>query len=131
MVSPYVLFANRQIMNDVNAKFENVDAVALDALEEVLLTPLESVYDLEKHVSRLTRYIMISTNSGFPASQLRNTGRSASFANRYKASSRLLVPRRRSMTLIPTPNDTRSPKSPSGCGTSSLLYSRRLESRKP
>jgi hypothetical protein len=58
-------------MDEVNAKFENVDAVALDALEEVLLTPLESVYDLEKHVSQLTRYIMISNNSGFPIEEYR------------------------------------------------------------
>jgi hypothetical protein len=58
-------------MDDINTKFENVDAVALDALEEVLLTPLESVYELEKHVARLTRYIMISNNSGFPIEEYR------------------------------------------------------------
>jgi hypothetical protein len=58
-------------MDNINTKFENVDAVALDALEEVLLTPLESVYELEKHVARLTRYIMISNNSGFPIEEYR------------------------------------------------------------
>ncbi len=67
----FTLRSIRQIMDSVNAKFENVDAVVLDALEEVLLTPLESVYDLEKHVSRLTRYIMISNNSGFPIEEYR------------------------------------------------------------
>jgi hypothetical protein len=67
----FTLRSIRQILVDIRTKFANVDAVALEALEDHLLTPLESVYGLEKHVSRLTRYILMSDSAGFPIEEYR------------------------------------------------------------
>jgi hypothetical protein len=67
----FTLRSIRQILTDINTKFANVDAVALEALEEHLITPLESMYGLEKHISRLTRYILMSESAGFPIEQYR------------------------------------------------------------
>jgi hypothetical protein len=67
----FTLRAIRQIMADINTKFANVDAVVLEALEDHLLTPLESAYGLEKHISRLTRYILMSDSAGFPIEEYR------------------------------------------------------------
>ena len=67
----FTLRAIRQIMADINTKFANVDAVALEALEDHLLTPLESAYGLEKHISKLTRYILMSDGAGFPIEEYR------------------------------------------------------------
>jgi hypothetical protein len=67
----FTLRSIRQIVDDISAKFANVDAVALEALEDHILTPLDSVYGLEKHISRPTRYILMSANAGFPIEEYR------------------------------------------------------------
>jgi hypothetical protein len=76
----FALKTIRQIVTDVNYKFENVDAVALDALKEALLLPLESVYDLEKHLTRLTRYILISAHAGFPIEDYRQVRMNSAYS---------------------------------------------------
>jgi hypothetical protein len=43
-----------------------VDQVALDRMEATLSAPLENVRDLNKHLTRLTRHILMHEAAGFP-----------------------------------------------------------------
>ena len=54
------------IMEAVEAKYGAVDQVALDRMAESLEAPLENVRDLNKHLSRLTRHILMHEAAGFP-----------------------------------------------------------------
>jgi hypothetical protein len=56
------------ILDAVDARYGVVDQVALDRMEETLSSPLENVRDLNRHLTRLTRHILILMHeaAGFP-----------------------------------------------------------------
>ncbi len=54
------------ILDAVEARYGVVDQVALDRMEETLSFPLENVRDLNKHLKRLTRHILMHEAAGFP-----------------------------------------------------------------
>jgi hypothetical protein len=54
------------IMDAVEARYGAVDQVALDRMEETLSSPLGNVRDLNKHLTRLTRHILMHEAAGFP-----------------------------------------------------------------
>jgi hypothetical protein len=55
-----------EIMDAVEARYGAVDQVALNRMEETLSAPLEDVRDLNKHLARLTRHILMHEAAGFP-----------------------------------------------------------------
>ena len=55
-----------EIMEAVDARYAVVDQVALQRMEETLSAPLENVRDLNKHLARLTRHILMHEAAGFP-----------------------------------------------------------------
>jgi hypothetical protein len=54
------------IMDAVDARYSVVDQVALSRMEDTLSAPLENVRDLNKHLARLTRHILMHEAAGFP-----------------------------------------------------------------
>jgi hypothetical protein len=55
-----------EIMQAVEARYGAVDQVALDRMSETLSAPLDNARDLNKHLSRLTRHILMHEAAGFP-----------------------------------------------------------------
>jgi hypothetical protein len=55
-----------EIMDAVEVRYGAVDQVALDRMAETLAAPLSNVRDLTKHLSRLTRHILMHEAAGFP-----------------------------------------------------------------
>ena len=54
------------IMDAVHDRYSTVDQVALNRMEETLSSPLANVRDLNKHLAKLNRSIMMHEAAGFP-----------------------------------------------------------------
>ena len=54
------------IMNAVHDRCSTVDQVALNRMEETLSSPLVNIRDLNKHLAKLNRNIMMHEAAGFP-----------------------------------------------------------------
>jgi hypothetical protein len=54
------------IMDAVHDRYNTVDQVALNRMEETLSSPLANIRDLNKHLAKLNRNIMMHEAAGFP-----------------------------------------------------------------
>jgi len=53
------------IMEAVSLKYATVDWTSLNKMDEIMMTPLDNVANLDKHLARLTRHINMSVAAGF------------------------------------------------------------------
>jgi hypothetical protein len=61
----------RQIVDAVAAKYGTVDQMALAKMEEVLATPLDHVYNLDKHLASLRQHMLMQIAAGYPIEEYR------------------------------------------------------------
>jgi hypothetical protein len=59
------------IMAQVCDKYGALDKVGLDKLDDLLIEPLDHVRNLDKHLARLFKTILMSETAGFPVDELR------------------------------------------------------------
>jgi hypothetical protein len=61
------------IVTAVRTKYGVVDQIALNKMEEIITTPLDTVanYDKHKHLARLRQYILMQTAAGYPIEEYR------------------------------------------------------------
>jgi hypothetical protein len=59
------------IMEAVSLKYATVDWTSLNKMDEIMMTPLDSVANLDKHLARLTRHINMSVAKGFEVEEHR------------------------------------------------------------
>jgi hypothetical protein len=53
------------IMEAVSLKYATVDWTSLNKMDEIMMTPLDNVANLDKHLARLTRHINMSVAAGW------------------------------------------------------------------
>ena len=61
----------RDIITKVEAKYATVDWTSLNKMDDIMMTPLDNIANLDQHLARLTRHINMSVAAGFEVEEHR------------------------------------------------------------
>ncbi len=61
----------RTILEQVALKYATIDWTSLNKMEDIMVTPLDDVMQLDSHVTRMSRHINMSVAAGFNVEEYR------------------------------------------------------------